>query len=157
MAKRLTTYNKGGAGNSPALVGDLSSAEYALPFFYYFTLAKNILSSSPTRVNFNLPIGVIQRIWVEFPRGCSGQVGLSIWRGTNQIFPLPEGAWIRSDNAVMSFAFTHDMRTDPLFVELRGYNEDDTYQHTPWVAFEMRGHARDVSPALQGLIDYLKG
>jgi len=117
--------------------------------------AKNTLRADPLTVNINLPIGVIHRVWVEFPKGCAGLVGVQIWRGPYQIFPLPEDTWLRSDNAVMNFALTHDMLKEPFTLTLKSYNEDDTYRHTIWIGLEMRGQSKDIPPQLQGLLKYI--
>lgn len=146
-----------GNGTKAASQTALANPEFRLPFFYYLTVPKSTTQTSPLIVEFNLPIGIINRLWLEFPRGVSGLAGVQIYRGVTQVFPLPAGVWFRSDNAVFNFAFSHDMTTEPYFIELRGYNDDDTYQHTIWIGFEMSGKPSDLSPQLQGLLNYLKG
>lgn len=82
--------------------------------------------------------------------------GVQIWRGANQIFPLPAGVWLRSDNAVLNFAFTHEVITNPFEVTLKGYNTDDTYQHTVWVGFEMRGVNTELSTNMRAFLRSLQ-
>lgn len=135
----------------------LSDPNYSLPFFKYVELPKNVSMAGFQTDTLNLPIGIIHRVWVEFPRGCSGLVGVQIWRGPYQIFPLPGGTWLRSDNAIMNFGFTHDMTREPYEIEIRSYNLDDTYPHTIWIGLEMRGQSKDIPVQLQGLMNYLKG
>jgi hypothetical protein len=84
-------------------------------------------------------------------------VGVKIIRRVYQIFPLPEGVWFRSNDLTANFAFTHSLHNEPFEVVLRGYNQDDTYDHTIWFAFEMTGLTEDLPPQLQGLVNYLKG
>lgn len=148
---------KGGNGNVTALQTALGSSDFHLPFFHYLAIPKSTAQANYLSFNLDLPIGRINRLWLEFPRGVSGLAGIQIYRGVTQIFPLPAGVWFRSDNAIFNFAFSHDMTTEPYFIELRGYNDDDTYQHTIWIGFEMSGKPSDLSPQLQGLLNYLKG
>lgn len=145
----------GGSVVTPAIQADLSSPDYSLPFFHYLTIPINTAIASPIEYTLNLPNGLITRVWLEFPRGCAGLAGVQVWRGVRQIFPLPEGVWIKSDNAVLNFAFTHRINTVPNEVQIKGYNLDDTYSHTIWVGLEMRGEAKDLSPELSKLIGYL--
>lgn len=151
------TSGEGGPTPVPVLPTGLGSADFNLPFFHYLTIPKSTTQANPITYNLNLPIGIIRKLTVEFPKGCSGLAGIQVYRGVTQIFPLPAGVWLRSDNSILPFAFTHEMTTNPMFLELRGYNDDDTYPHTVWMGFEMSGQTRDIPPQLVGLINYLKG
>lgn len=145
----------GGTSGVTASQNDLTDPNYALPIFHYMEIPRNTLKAAPLTYDIVVPAGVINRVWVEFPRGCSGLAGVQLYRGPEQIFPLPKNIWLRSDNAVLNFAFTHKVITDPFAVTMYGYNEDDTYPHTIWVGLEMRGQMNDLPPQLQGLIEYI--
>lgn len=82
-------------------------------------------------------------------------VGVQVHRGPYQIFPLPDETWLRSDNSIMNFAFTHDMTKEPYNVTIKVYNDDDTYDHVIWVGFEMRGQSKDIPPQLAGFLNYI--
>lgn len=138
-----------GVGKVAVLSPDLSNPNFSLPFFQYVTTPKNTDADNPLITSLNLPIGQIVRVWTEFPRGCSGLVGVQLWRGPYQIFPLPSGVWLKSDNAVMNFGFSHDMTVEPYQVEIRTYNLDDTYQHTIWIGIEMTGPPTAETLAMQ--------
>jgi hypothetical protein len=162
MFKRLGTKaksgnNQGATVESSALALDLSSPNFNLPIFHYLVVAKNTGVLSYTSYILNLPKGAIQRIWIEYPKGCAGLVGFQLWREARQIFPLPYGVWLRSDGITLSFAFTHEIVTNPFWVEIRAYNLDDTYQHTIWIGLEMRGLYADITPEMQGFINYMMG
>lgn len=148
---------KGSASDSATLLTGLASSDFYLPFFHYLAIPKNTVIASYANYVLKLPIAQIHRIWIEFPKGCAGLVGFSLWRGVEQIFPLPAGVWLRSDGYTFNFAFTHLIDSEPYEVELRGYNLDDTYQHTIWVGLELRGLYRDISPNLQSFMQALQG
>lgn len=145
--------NTTGGVKSSSVVFDLSNPNFNLVFFHYLTIPDDTQISSPVSYDLSLPVGMINKLWVEFPRGCAGLVGLRILRGVNQIFPLPDTVWMRSDNAVFDFRFSHVISSEPLSVTIQGYNIDDTYHHTVWVGFEMSGI---MSKENSKLIEFLK-
>lgn len=134
-----------------------TSSDYALPFFAYLTTPKNTALASFQSTTLKLPTGVIKKVWVEFPKGCAGLVGFRVFRGVRQIFPLPDSVWLKSDNAVLNFAFTENILTDPFEIVLHTYNLDDTYEHTIWAGFEMVGKNADLTPQMQQLLNALTG
>lgn len=156
-SSRVRGSKNAGAAEGPGIQEGLLSTDYALPFFHYLAIPKNTAMAAFTSYTLYLPIGQVNRLWLEFPKGCAGLAGVQIWRGPRQIFPLPDGVWLKSDNSVLNFSFTHRITTEPNNVELRGYNLDDTYNHTVWFGLEMSGLMKDLTPQMQGLIDYLKG
>jgi hypothetical protein len=145
-----------GNTDAPTLPTGLADPNFYLPFFQYMPLPKNTAITSYLSFTMRLPVSVSERLWVEFPSGCAGLVGVQLWRGVNQIFPIPAGTWFRSNGFVFSFKFTHFFDTEPFDVEFRGYNLDDTFQHTPWVALELHGIPDEQSLQLQSFLDTLR-
>lgn len=148
---------KGSVLQDATLQTGLAGEDYHLPFFHYLTIPKSTLQSTYLSYTMPLPIAKIDRLWIEYPKGCSGLVGFQLWRGVDQIFPLPAGNWLRSDGYTFSFAFTHWVDKEPYNVELRGYNLDDTYNHTIWIGLEMSGLPGELSAQLQSFLKVLKG
>jgi len=157
--KSLSVAKSAGSGGKQetALRTALGNSDFYLPFFHYMTIPKNTAATSYTSFTMPLPVSQTERLWVEFPAGCKGLVGLQLWRGVEQIFPLPAGVWLVSDNAVMNFRFSHLIDTEPYEVTIRGYNTDDTYPHTPWMGLELHGLSKDIPPKLQEFISYIQG
>ena len=153
-SQAVSKNTTGGVKSSPA-VFDLSRPDFNLPFFHYLTIPKNTTADDPFIYNMPLPFGMVRRLWVEFPRGCAGFAGIRILRGVNQIFPLPDGIYLRSDNSVMNFAFSHVINTEPNEVILQGINTDDTYSHTIWIGFEMSGISKEATDNLKGFLDLI--
>src|SRR3989304_483851 len=79
---------------------DLSQPDFSIPFFHYLTIPKSTPITTPLIYTLSLPIGKINKLWIEFPKGCSGLAGFQLHRATRQLFPLPEDIWLRSDNSV---------------------------------------------------------
>lgn len=143
------------ADNSALLLTGLSDADYHLPLFHYMALPKNTAITSYLSYTMILPISRIVRLWFQFPSGCAGLVGLQIWRATTQIFPLPAGQWFITEGDPISFAFTHFVDREPYEVEIRGYNVDDRYPHTPWVAIELQGLPSELTRTQQQFLKSL--
>lgn len=146
---------KGSVSPDATLQTGLANSNFYLPFFHYLTIPKNTAITSFVSYILPLPISQSERLWIEFPKGCAGLVGVQLWRGVEQIFPLPAGNWFKSDGHTFDFRFTHWFDREPYEVEIRGYNLDDTYQHTPWIGLELRGLPGDVPPQLQGFIQFI--
>ena len=158
VTKRLGSGSvRGSVSEGATLNTGLADSNFFLPFFHYLAIPKNTTSTAPISYHLPLPISQTHRIWVEYPKGCAGLVGFQLWRGVEQIFPLPASTWLRSDGFTLNFAFTHIIDREPYEVELRGYNLDDTYQHTVWIGLELRGLPSETSPQLQSFLDALKG
>lgn len=160
MSGTLSNGLGGGEGvisSGDTLATGLASPDYHLPFFHYLTIPKNTTQSAYLSYTLVLPIGKVNKLWLEFPKGCAGLAGIQLFRSVQQIFPLPAGNWLRSDNSVLNFAFTHEIMNEPYEIEIRGYNLDDTYQHTIWIGLEMSGLAGDLPPQLQSFFEALKG
>lgn len=159
MAKSIPVgsgLSKGSVSNNATLTTGLSSPDFHLPFFHYLSIPENTSQFEYVSYTLLLPIGRINKIWVEFPLGCAGLAAVQLWRGVQQIFPLPSGNWLRSHNSVLNFAFTHEINTEPYEVEIRGYNLDDTYNHTIWIGLEMSGLPSEITPQLRSFLDTLK-
>lgn len=148
---------KGSVTPDATLQTALANSDFYLPFFHYLAIPKNTAIASYTSYVLPLPISQTHRLWIEFPKGCAGLVGFQLWRGIEQIFPLPAGVWLKSDGFTLNFAFSHWIDKEPYNVELRGYNLDDTYQHTLWIGLELHGLPSALSATLQSFLETLKG
>lgn len=154
--KSSATSNTGGKV-AASVQDNLSNSDFSIPFFHYLTISKSTPITTPLTYIMPLPIGRINKLWVEFPRGCSGLVGIQIHRGIRQIFPLPDDVWLRSDNVVIPFAFSHVIKNEPYEVIIKGYNLDDTFQHTIWIGLEMSGNKSDLTPSMLAFLNTLQG
>jgi hypothetical protein len=154
---------KGSGSKKGSVIADatlqtgLANSDFYLPFFHYLAIPKNTAITSYVSYKLTLPISQTHRLWVEFPKGCAGLVGFQLWRGVNQIFPLPSGVWLRSDGFTLNFAFSHWIDAEPYNVELRGYNLDDTFTHTIWIGLELRGLPGELSNTMLSFLEALQG
>lgn len=68
-----------------------------------------------------------------------------------QYWPLSLGEWFTSSIDPLEFAEAIKIGTDPYEIEIQGYNTDDTYPHTVWVALEI-----DRSELTEGMVQFLR-
>lgn len=99
-------------------------------FVKEFTIPINTLSSNPAHSTLIISSGLIYKVEFQFPAGCAGLAGLMISDGGFQLWPATRGTWFRSDNFTIAFEDMYLKETDPLQLDLWGYNEDTVYNHT---------------------------
>jgi hypothetical protein len=144
-------------GEQPAPLPDFGMVgrDYFLPFHLVMTTPKSTTQDNPLETSIILPIGRINRLWIEFPKGCAGLAGFQLWRASRQIFPVVGGVWMTGDDFMIPLAFTHVIHTVPFEVIGKSYNTDDTYQHRLMVIMEMSGNESNLPEGFQSFIDTL--
>jgi len=82
--------------------------------------------------------GVVYRVSVQFPFGCAGLVGVSIWHRLFQLWPSNMGEWFASDGQTIEFQEEYQLVEVPYVLCVRGYSDDDTYDHKITVRLGVR-------------------
>jgi len=103
------------------------------------TIPANTAKADWERVDCLLTYGIIRHVEVAFPPGPYGLAHVVIYRFEHQVWPTnPESdfAW---DNYTIAFDEEFALDVWPYTMSVRGWNEDDTYQHTVTVRFEIGG------------------
>ena len=152
LAKSKSVVNTG-----DALTTGLGDENFYLPVFQYLSIPKNTAILDYVSIELVVPVSMSEKIWIEFPSGCAGLVGVQLWHGTEQIFPLPSGVWFKSNGFVFGFRLTHLFDRDPFTIQIRGYNLDDTYQHTVWISIELHGLPKAINDNMKSFLNTLKG
>jgi len=104
---------------------------------YNITYPPNTAAENEQINVLRLTRGVITRSQIVFPRGCAGLVGVRVFRFSLQVIPLNFPSWLDTDNEVITVLSRIDLMEEPYEVEARGFNLDDTYQHTIRFRFEL--------------------
>lgn len=134
----------------------MEGKDYFLPFHLVMTTPKNTTQSAPLETSITLPVGRINAIWIEFPKGCCGLAGFQLWRGARQIFPVTQGIWQIGDNIFIRLKFTQILFSEPLQIIGKSYNNDDTFQHRMTVIMEMSGNKEDLPANFQSFMETLR-
>lgn len=99
------------------------------------TIPANTSRTNPQRTDIKLTAGILSRLNVQFPPGCVGLAHISIWWQSHQLYPTNPDADISADDYTVDFEVYFPLDTAPYVLSVRGYNEDDTYDHTITVRF----------------------
>jgi len=119
------------------------------------TISSNTPQTAPEVFKLAVTKGVITNVWVFFPWGCANLVGVQIWYEGFQLWPISKGEWLRGNDILFHFEDPYKVETEPTFLRIKAYNEDDTYDHTPWVMLEVV--KQEEIPAIERFLQTLKG
>lgn len=94
------------------------------------TIPKNTAAASPYSEVINPGEGIVTRVWVRFPRGCAGLVGVRLLDRSSQFAPLPAPGWLVADGETIDWVENRRLMGGPWVVTVEGYNTDTIYPHT---------------------------
>ncbi len=101
------------------------------------TVAKGVASGSPSSEDLILEKGEVSWIQVRFPAGPSALLHIAIFAGdgTTQLWPGGSATWFVGDDEVIEFDTEYSIVIEAADYKLvlKGYNEDDTYEHSALV------------------------
>lgn len=106
-------------------------------FEYPLEIPANTAETAKATLDAPLAPGTVARVDVQFPRGCVGLAHVQIWRREHQIFPTNLDGNIAAEGMVVSWPEDYDVDDEPFALELRGWNEDDSYAHTVTFRFAL--------------------
>ena len=106
-------------------------------FTYDLEISANTSEGAPRELPVFLKHGVITRVNIVFPPGCAGLAHLQVFDNGHQVWPENEGGSFRGDSEVVTFQCYYPLLYEPFGLRLVGWNEDDSYPHTPMVRFEV--------------------
>lgn len=93
------------------------------------TTPKNTLESGPLESWIDVARGLLYRGQVMFPPGPSGLVGVKVFEGAHQMFPVSRDHWYTGDNETIDFGDMYYVTTTKTRLRILTYNTDDTYEH----------------------------
>lgn len=107
--------------------------------FYSFDLPipANKPKTDPAELEVNLTWGVITRVEIRFPPRCVGLARTKILEHRHQLWPTNVGAWFYGNDETIKWDEYHELYNMPAIFTLLGYNDDDTFPHTPIIRFEI--------------------
>jgi len=111
---------------------------------YPLTIPANTPATSPAPLDAPLAPGAGGRVDVQFPRGCVGLAHVQIWRREHQVWPGNLDGDISAEGMVVSWPEDQDLDDEPFTVQLRGWNEDDTFPHKITFRFALLPLGRKV-------------
>jgi hypothetical protein len=113
------------------------------------TLPPNTDRSSPVSEVIPIHPGKVQQVSVFFPEGCSGLAHLTISLWGHQLWPSNPDGFFTGDNTLIVFPEDLQIIDPPYELILTGWNEDDTYPHTPIVRIQITPKGNTTNQLLE--------
>ena len=73
--------------------------------------------------------GVLRKVIIYFRGGCADLAHVEIWKNERQIFPTNPGDDYAFDDYAIEFEEFYPILDKPYQLQVKGYNEDDTFSH----------------------------
>ena len=107
--------------------------------FYSFDLKilANTPQTEPKEREVNLTWGVITKVQVRFPPRCGGLAKVKILEHRHQLWPTNLDEWFYGEDETIEWDEYHELFELPSGFTLLGYNDDDSYYHTPIIRFNI--------------------
>lgn len=107
---------------------------------YFISLPLPPLTLITAPVTYHLPLhaGTLVQLEIEFPSRCSGLAHVWVTRGTHQIAPFNPGGTYSGDGRVIPINLNVPIDDEPYSVDVWGYNQDDTFTHTPTIRVNVK-------------------
>jgi len=94
------------------------------------TIPTDTAIASPVRELQRTVSGEVVALWLTFPPGCAGLVGVRILWGTAQIWPTNQEQWFVADGITFNFPENFEVARPRYNFVFEGYNLDCLYPHT---------------------------
>lgn len=117
-------------------------------YIYRLTIPANTAKASMERTDFRLPFGVLTKVEVAFPPGPQGLGHALIYHDEHQIFPSNLGEDYAWDNVTITWEGEYELPENWNGLSLRGWNLDDTYEHTITARFQVGGRTWGLADLL---------
>lgn len=123
-------------------------------FEYRLPIPASTPAASPVPLDAPLCAGTVSRVDIQFPSGCAGLAHVSVWRSGHQVWPVNLDGDIAGEDAIISWPESYDLDDEPFGFILRGWNADDTYQHT--ITFRFTLLSLEEAQSARGLAGMLR-
>jgi len=118
------------------------------------TIPPNTSKDNPKEAKITLEGDILTEVTIVIPPGHAGLTGIALFYGIEQIAPLPSGEWLIGDNQVIPWVERWEIPEGKAEITLRGYNEDDTYEHSFICRLEVE--PREVVEVQQQILEEIK-
>jgi len=97
---------------------------------------------SPVERHIGIVPGLVERVWLGFPRGCSGLLHAQLWRAGSILVPYRSEEDVAWDNHVFDVPMRLMVYDEPLRLTILAWNDDDSYQHRLFCMVSVRALAQ---------------
>lgn len=117
------------------------------------TIPANTTTASPAEADLAVAWGVVTQLWVRWRWGPGNLCGVKVLRENLQVWPSSGGKWFPSTPGEMTWQDYYNVGDVPFFFTVQGYNLDDTFPHTVYVAVNLQRPS--ISESLKAFLEYL--
>lgn len=121
------------------------------------TIPKNTTQGSPTSVILKIAHGIISKIMVRPRPGHAALAHCVILHHEHQIAPSTENMDFSGDTFPIDWEEYYESYQPPYELKIKGWNEDDTYQHTFDIFVAVLPRSATISGALGSAFKSLFG
>jgi len=97
---------------------------------------------SPVERHIAIAPGLVERVWLGFPKGCSGLLHAQLWRAGSILVPYRSEEDVSWDDHVFDFPMRLMVYDEPLRLTILAWNDDDSYQHRLFCMVSVRALAQ---------------
>ncbi len=115
-------------------------------------IPKNTSINAPVSVILPVHPGVLRQFEVYFPRGCAGLARVRVLYWSHPLFPSNPDGWFRGDDVLIRFDEDMPLPGAPYEFLIQGYNDDDTYAHTPIVRMSIIPSGDDLASLFRSFL-----
>jgi len=83
----------------------------------------------PLRENMKVVQGLVYKLDIMFPPGCSGLAHLAINYGLHRLWPMDELEYFSSDSNTIAYDETYELKEEPPILNIIGWNDDTFWAH----------------------------
>jgi len=109
----------------------------AVLFSIELAIPANTAVLTPTRAVLPVSQGVVRHVWVRWHWGSGNLCGVRALYSQFVHWPFAVGEWFYSSPYPVDFAEDYSLDVEPYEIAIEGYNSDDTYAHSVWLAFNI--------------------
>jgi len=118
------------------------------------SIPPNTPEDNPVEKTLGIQGAILERVHFLIPSGHQSLARLAIFYGIRQIFPKQPGTWLKGEDESFSMRIGWRLPESKVKITLKGWNEDDTYQHTFYLRLEVVEKVEEARP-WQVIIDFV--
>ena len=116
------------------------------------TISADTAIAAPASVSLPVVDGTLKQLFITFPAGCAGLVGVRVLFSERVIFPSNPDEWFIADNITFDFGENLKIDDKPFSFDLEGYNLDCIFDHTVTFRMAIQKEKADLLSRLIGLL-----
>jgi len=125
-------------------------------FTHALTIPANTSKAAPVRETENVTFGILAQVQIQIPPGPAGLAGVRVYRWSHQIVPASPDLWLVGDDDIFTLPERVELHEAPLELLCEGYNEDDLYEHTIILHFDVLPEDPAGPKAQIGILEQLR-